>query len=200
MKIEKRKDSLRLVRDMNKVPGVLYGKSISPISIQINESDLHELIKKYGYTKTFKINLGKESHTVYIKEVQYDIIKRNFPLNVKFQKVIEGDTIKASVPLNIIGREAVEKSNTIVQVVSDFIDVEYPIGKGLTNIDVDVSNMKVGDSLQVKDLKLPEYLIVHDDEDKILISVTEVTYVEEKETTEEVDITDVEVEKEKTEE
>jgi len=194
MKIELRKDSLSKVREMNKIPGVLYGKSIDPVSVQIDELNLHELIKNYGYTKTFKVNIGKESHQVYIKEVQFDIVKRNYPLNVKFQKVSKGDTIKASLPINVIGREAIEKPSVIIQIVSDSIDVEYPVGKGLAHIDVDVSNLQVGDAVHVGDLDLPDYLVVQDDDNKILVSVSEVTYVEETKETEEEEIDPMDVE------
>ncbi len=187
MKIEKRKDPLRVVRSENKVPGVLYGKSINPVSISIEEGDLHSLLKEYGYTKTFKVTLGRTSHQVYIKDIQFDAIKRTHALNVKLQKVKEGDTIKANVPLNIIGKEAIEKPGIIVQVISDSVDVEYPVGKGLAHIDLDISTLGVGQAIHVKDLELPDYLIVHDEEEKVLVNVTEVSYQEEAEDNEVVE-------------
>jgi len=193
VKIEKRNESLRIVRGMNKVPGVLFGKTITPISIQIDEKDLHQLVNEFGYTKTFKVKLGKETHQVYIKEIQYDIMNHNHFLNVKMLKLVAGDTIKASLPLNILGREAIDKPGIIIQIMSDSIDVEYPIDKVVENIDIDISKMVVGDSLHVKDLKLPDYLILHDDLDKMLLSVSEVTYVEEKdEDEEEIEVTETE--------
>ncbi|MBN2540057.1 MAG: 50S ribosomal protein L25 [Bacilli bacterium] len=197
MKIEKRKDPLKLVRAAKKVPGVLYGKSISPVSIQIDEVDLHDLIKEYGYTKTFKLTLGKTSHQVYIKDIQFDAIKRTYALNVKLQKVTEGDTIRASVPLNILGKEIVEKPGVLINIIVDSIDVEYPVGKGLTHIDLDISDKTVGDTVHMKDLVLPDYLNIHDDMDKLLISISEVTYQEEVEEGEETEET-VEVETEET--
>nr|HPJ23267.1 hypothetical protein [Bacillota bacterium] len=109
MKIEKRTEPLRIVRGNQKVPGVLFGKTITPVSIQIDEKDLHELVKAYGYTTTFKVKLGKETHLVYIKEIQYDVLNHSRFLNVKLLKVSAGDTIKTSVPIHILGREEIER-------------------------------------------------------------------------------------------
>lgn len=201
MKIEKRTEPLRIVREGGNVPGVLFGKTIDPVSIQIDEKQLHELVNEFGFTKTFKVKLGKETHQVYIKEVQRDILNKNHVLNVKILKVVAGDTIKAHVPLNIIGREVIEKPGVIVQVIADYIEVEYPIGKGLSSIDVDISSLKSGENIHIRDLSLPEYLEIHDDSDKILITVSEVVYREEEESeeVEVVDPMDVEVLKQKEE-
>lgn len=181
MKVEKRTQALKDVRGMNKVPGVIFGKTIVPVSIQIDEKELHATLSEFGYTKTFKIKLGKETHQVYIKEIQKDILNPSHFLNVKLQKVVAGDTIQANVPIHIIGKEEIDKPGVIIQIMSDSIDVEYPVGQGISNIEVDISNMKVGDTLHVSDLTLPEHLILHDDVEKILVGVSEVTYVEETE-------------------
>jgi len=61
----------------------------------------------------------------------------------------------------------------IIQVVSDSIDVEYPINKDISKIDVDISKLKVGDNIHLKNIVLPEYIILHDDPDKILVTISE---------------------------
>ncbi len=187
MKIEKRTEPLRIVREQEKVPGVLFGKTIDPVTIQIDEKDLHDLVKEFGYTKTFMVKLGKATHQVYIKGIQFDAIKKDHALNVKLLKVKEGDTIKPNVPLHYKGREKIEKPGIIVQIVSDSIDVEYPVGKGLSSFDVDVSNMKIGDVMHIKDLDLPDFLNVHDDPEKVLVHVAEVVFIEEEKETEAVE-------------
>ncbi len=169
MKIEKRTDPLRIVRNQGKVPGVLFGKSIDPVSIQVDEKELHDALKEHGKTQTFKVKLGRETHQVYIKDVQRAILKRSHLLNVELLRVEKNDMITAKIPLHVIGREDVEHHGRIIQVVSDAVEVEYGVGKGQSHIEVDVSQMALGDTIQVKDLHLPEDIHVLDDPDKVLI-------------------------------
>ncbi len=188
MKIEKRTDRLRIVRKMNKVPGVLFGKSITPVSIQVDELELQDIYWKNGKTQTFIVKLGKESHQVYIKDIQKDIVNRNHFLSVELLKVTKDDIISAKLPLHIIGRDVVEREGFLVQVIEDVIEVEYAVGKGVSRIDVDISNMKVKDTLHIRDVQLPEGIKVVDDVDKLLIQVAEQRIAEEEPEEEEEDV------------
>lgn len=194
MKIEKRTDSLKNVRGTNKIPGVLFGKTIEPVSIQVDEKLFHDMFASKGFTQTFEVKLGKAKHLVYIKDIQRNIIKHNQFLNVKLQKVSKDDTMTADIPLNIIGREAIEKPGVIVSIPNDTLEVEYNVGSGVAHIDVDVSGLSVGDSLSVKDLVIPEGLNVLVDAEQTVVSVIETTYVEAEATDEdEMNPADVEI-------
>jgi len=201
MKIEERKDSLKDVRANHKIPGVLFGKTIEPVSIQVDEKLFHDTFSEKGLTQTFEVKLGRKKHLVYIKDVQRDILKPNQLLNVKLQKVSKDDTITADIPLNIIGREKVEKPGIIVSIPNDSLEVEYNVGSGVAHIDVDVSELQVGDSISVKDLDIPEGLKVLVDPEQTVVSVIETTYSEEElEPEEDIDPEDVEVITEKDDE
>jgi len=201
MKLEKRTETLKSVRESNKIPGVLFGKTIEPEAIQIDEKDFKEAFKNFGLTQTFEVKLGRKKHNVYIKDIQRHHINHNLFLNVKLLKVVEGDLIHSHLPIHLLGKEKIEKPGIIVQLLSDSIEVEYGIGNSVNHIDLDVSNLKVGDSVTVGDLSIPEGINVLDDHDKVVLNVSETKYVEEEqEPEEEVDAMDVEVitEKDKT--
>ncbi|MBN2504551.1 MAG: 50S ribosomal protein L25 [Bacilli bacterium] len=169
MKLEKRTEPLRIVRKMGKVPGVLFGKAIEPVSIQVDEKELQETLRIHGKTQTFKVKLDNKTHIVYIKDVQRAILNRKHFLNVELLHVEKSDTITAKIPLHLNGRETIEHHGRIVQLVADAIEVEYAVGKGQSHIDVDVSHLQVGDTIKVKDIKLPEELKSVDDPEKVLI-------------------------------
>ncbi len=186
MKIEKRTESLSIVRKNKMTPGVLFGKTIDPVSIQADEQELHNCLREYGHTKTFKIKLGTKSHQVYIKEVQKDIIKSDHFLNFKLLKVAAGDTMKAAVNIHIIGKENIEEKRFEVHNLADTVELEYIVGSGISHFDVDVSSMKIGDTIYAKDLKLPKGIELLDSPDKIIISIQEITFIPEE--VEEVDL------------
>ena len=195
MKLEKRTENLRSVREGHKIPGVLFGKSIEPEAIQIDEKEFKDAFKQFGLTQTFEAKIGRKKHVVYIKEVQRHHINHNEFLNVKLLKVMAGDVIKSHLPLNLIGKDKVEKDGVMIQHLIDSIEVEYGIGEAFTRIDLDVSALKVGDSIKIEDLKIPEGLTVLEPKDKMVINVIEAKYEveEEVEEPEELDANDVEV-------
>lgn len=179
MKVEKRTEALRVVRGDKKIPGVLFGHDITPESIQVDDHDLREALRQYGHTQTFNIKIGKKSHTVYIKDIQRDVVSSNIILNVKLQKVSKDDTIRADLPLNIIGRHEVDKPGFLLHIVSDSILVEFGVGHGLSHLDIDVSGLQVGEQIRVGDLELPEGVILHDDTDRVLVTLSEAQLLEE---------------------
>jgi large subunit ribosomal protein L25 len=182
MKIEKRTANLQTVRKMKKLPGVIYGKSISPVSIQIDERDFRDLYKTYGKTKAFKVKLDKDTHQVFIKDVQADILNPKAILSFDLLKVEHGNLIKNRVPIRVHGREAIEKLNGIVQITLDEIEVEYSVDSGIDAIDIDVSSMEIGQAIHVRDLVLPAGIKAIEDENRLVINVLEVKHVVEEET------------------
>jgi large subunit ribosomal protein L25 len=179
MNIEKRTESLQIVRKSKKVPGVLFGKSITPVSIQMDELELQEIYRVNGLTQTFTVKLGKESHLVYLKNIQKDIINRNHILNAELLKVGKGDMIAAKIPLHIIGKDVIEHAGYLVKIIEDEIEVEYEAGKGIARIDVDISEMKVNDTLHIIDVKFPKGIKVVDDPNQVLVIIAEQRTVEE---------------------
>ncbi|MFA5006693.1 MAG: 50S ribosomal protein L25 [Candidatus Izemoplasmatales bacterium] len=179
MNIEKRTESLNAVRKQNKVPGVLFGKSITPVSIQIDALELAEAFRQNGKTQTFAVKLGRETHQVYIKNLQKDAVNRNLILNVELLKVDKGDMIVAKIPIHILGRDVIEKEGWLVQVVADDVEVEYEAGKGIQRVDVDIRRMHVREVLHVADIVFPEGIKVLDEGTKALVHIAEHRIVEE---------------------
>ncbi len=178
MKVELRKEPLKTVRAMDKVPGVVFGKAFDPISVQVDEKELQATVNEFGLSQTFKIKVDKATHTVYIKELQRDAIHHHHFLNVKLQKVGKGDTITTRIPLNIIGRDKVERANVSVHIITDSIEVEYEVGKGVSHIDLDISGLDTGDSIKVRELTVPKGLKVLESLDNLVLNVVEVKPLE----------------------
>jgi len=177
MKIENRSEKSSSLRKMKKLPGVLYGKSIKPVSIQIDEKDFRELFKSYGKTKAFKVKLDKETHQVFIKDIQADVLNPNAILSFDLLKVEHGNLIKNRVPVRVHGREAIEKLNGIVQIALNEVEVEYGVDSGIEAIDIDVSLMTIGHSIHVRDLKLPKGIKIIEDEDRLIVNILEAKHV-----------------------
>lgn len=192
MKIEKRTEKAKDLREEKIIPGVIYGKGIESTPIQLKEVDFISMFRQYGHTMTFDIKLGRKKHIVYIKDLQRDKIKYNQVLHFDLQKVSETDTITADIPVHVINDEKIKQRGQIVQLYIDSIETEYPVGKGISRFDVSVEGLELDDSLYVKDIEVPEGFVLLEDPEETLLSVSYPTIMAEEEDEEEVDPSEVE--------
>jgi large subunit ribosomal protein L25 len=177
MQVALRTEAPAVVRDNGMVPGVIYGHNIKPKKIQVDHKELIQEYLKNGNSMSFGVKLQNRDHTVFIKEIQKDPINRNI-IHFDLMKVAATDIMTASIPVHLNGREKVEKKGVVVQLLSDTVDYEFPVNKGISHLDIDVSHLEVGDSILAKAIDVPEGFLLHEDPDKIIVNVTHAAYVD----------------------
>lgn len=175
MKLELRKEPVKEVRAKNMVPGVMYGKAIETQSIMIDERLLKKIYNEFGRSRTFQVQLEGKKHIVYIKDLQIDTYRGNKIMHFDFQKVSETDTMTVAIPVVAVNKEEVEKRKLFVQIVTDAIETEYAVGKGISSYDIDVAEFNAGDAIYIKDLVVPEGLTILEDPEKMVLIVKEPT-------------------------
>ena len=179
MKLSLRQDSLRKVRENDLVPGVIYGRKIDSTPVQADAVEFGKLYRKNGTSMTFKIRLDGKQHQVYIKEVQKDPLNHNRVLHFDLIKVTASDRITADIPVHLINKAEVEARGLVVQLINDTIETEFSPGQGVSSFELDVEGLEDGDALRVKDLTVAEGLKVLEDDDVMIVNVTEPTYEDE---------------------
>ncbi len=191
MKLEKRTDKLKTVRDNQLVPGVVYGNDIDPTPVQTPYTDFVEAYREYGKSMTFKTKLGGTTHMVYFKDIQIDPIRQNNVLHFDLQKVSASETIAADIPVELIGKEVVEKKGLVVEQIENVVETEFPAGSGISKFTLDVTDLEGNDTLTVSDLELPEGFKVLEEEERIIVAVN---YPQEEEEPEDLDTEEEEIE------
>ena len=179
MKVEKRTKNAKGLRKEGIVPGVIYGAKIESTSIQVPEKEVLKKYDEFGKGMVFKIDLEGKKHQVYFKDVQTGMINKNRILHFDLIKVTADNTIVNDIKINFIGQEEIEKKRYLLQILEHSFEAEYKVGKGISNYDIDVSEMEIGDSFYIKDLKLSEDIKVLDDPEKMILNVKEQPVVEE---------------------
>ncbi|SHH46842.1 large subunit ribosomal protein L25 [Caloranaerobacter azorensis DSM 13643] len=153
------------------IPGVIYGHNKQTKSIKLKEIELSKVLNKFGSGSTVNLNLNGEVIPAIIKEVQKDIIKDNL-LHIDFQQLSEDEEIKVFVPVVLVGKGKVENSTTIIQQQIMELEIRCLPKYIPSSIEVDVSNLKFGDSITVGDLNLGENIEILHDEDEVIASLT----------------------------
>ncbi len=153
------KGASRALRREGKVPGILYGKGQTPISIAL---PLKELALEYarGRFRSRLINITLDNgKTVQAlpKDMQFhpvtDVIE-----HVDFIKVEPGMTLHVNVPVKISGQEKALglKRGGVLNVVRHEIEFICAPDAIPTHIDINVQSMDIGHSLHINDVVLPK--------------------------------------------
>jgi large subunit ribosomal protein L25 len=151
------KGAARAERRAGRVPGVIYGNNLPPVTISVDDTDLRQRILAGRFLTTiYDIDLEGKKHRVIPRDFHLDPV-RDFPLHVDFMRLGEGATIRVSVPLHVINGEAspgVKRGGT-VNIVTHTIDLECSVDNIPQYIEADVSALEISHSLHLSDIKLP---------------------------------------------
>lgn len=167
----------RSLRNSGRVPGVLYGHGEASIPFHVKELDLRPLI----YTReTHIVNLnldGKETKSI-LREVQFDPITdrvRHIDLII----LHAGEKVKLDVPVALIGTAAGVKDGGIIDFVMHKLTINVLPDKIPQQIEVDVTELKIGHGVHIKDLPVNEAYSILGDENAVIVACVAPKVVEE---------------------
>ena len=184
------KGASRRLRKEEKVPSIIYGGKKNPLMVTLSIHEITHLLEDENtFTSVLDLVVGKSTESVVLKDIQRHPAK-NTITHVDFLRVDAKQTLVTTTPLHFVGmeeNEALRLGNMLNQFV---VSVEIScLPKDLPHgIDVDVTNLAVGDHLSLTDLVLPEGVTInalqHEDveaHDQTVCSVSEPKVIEEEE-------------------
>ncbi|MBU2591049.1 MAG: 50S ribosomal protein L25 [Nitrospinae bacterium] len=146
------------------IPVMYYNKKEN-IPLLVDSKELTSILKKHLWSNAvLSLTLpGKKKETMaVIKEVQKDPISRNI-IHTDFCEVSPKEKLKVTVRLKFVGIPVGVKLNGgILNHPRDTVLVECPITLIPETIDVDISKLDIGHTLHVKDLVVPDGVIIVD--------------------------------------
>lgn len=170
------KSGCKHLRKEGLIPAVVYKDGKKGISVKVGSKDLwHALHTEAGENAiiTMEIDTGdKETKkTVIVKEMQNDPLNDKF-LHVDFHEISLKEKLKVKVPVAVKG-EAVgvrEEDGVLSQLMWE-VEVECLPTDIPEHIDVNVDELKIGDSIHVKDIASIPGVAVLDDPEQAIASV-----------------------------
>ncbi|MEX2577585.1 MAG: 50S ribosomal protein L25 [Verrucomicrobiales bacterium] len=155
------------------VPAVIYGSSQREYTIQLDSKAFFDLAKQQGsqnFLVTLEIEGAEEkSKLAIVQDIQRDPLSGQL-IHVDFRAVSENETIHATVPIALHGEPEGVKGGGILEQLLHEIEVLCRPGNLPDAIDNDIESLKLGDSLKVSELNLPEGVTVRMDGD-VLVAV-----------------------------
>ncbi len=163
------KQTRNSLRNQGRVLGTFYSKRVKPISIDVSRQSIHPLVFT---SKTNLISLSLKDHDKYecvIKNVQFDPVSDKV-IHFDLMGITRGEKIQLEIPLQLIGNAIGIKDGGILQQSLYKIDVEC-LPKNIPQyLDVEISDLALGDSIHVSDLSYDNITILSVPE-SIVVSV-----------------------------
>ena len=164
----------RRSRGEGNIPAVVYGLGMEPVSVEINAREFTNALKtEAGSNVIFNLEIGKEKYTALAREIQKHVYRNEF-LHVDFIQVDLSQTVDADVQVNFTGIPmGVKEEGGVIQTVNSTITITALPTNIPTSLDLDISELNVGDNLAAADVDLPEGVeLANDEDDSILITIT----------------------------
>jgi len=163
------------LRRSGRVPAVLYGGGMDPVSISVDEKAVKEILKQEsGGNTIFLLKLAgtDQERQAMIKDLQVDPISRHFK-HIDFIRVMKGHKLNVSIPVELSGDCVGVRHGGLVDFVSRELDVEVLPREMFDRIEVDISGLDIGQHITVADLKpmLPSTARFLEDAGRVVVHV-----------------------------
>jgi large subunit ribosomal protein L25 len=167
------KGAARTLRSAGQIPAVIYGHAREPQSLAIPTREFEKLLERVSAESTvIELALDGGVARTLIREIQRHPFKKQI-LHIDFQELVAGEKVTVNVPIVLVGTpEGVRLAGGILSQVMSELSVRVDPVNIPRRIEADVTNVAIGHSLHVSDLKVPEGVEVEDDADATVAVVS----------------------------
>ncbi|MCX5694384.1 MAG: 50S ribosomal protein L25 [Candidatus Omnitrophica bacterium] len=149
------------LRDSGYLPAVVYFHGKDAVSVKVSRGALLKLVHQHRLESVIinlKIKDDKKAkgRPCLVKEVQYDPVKEDI-IHVDFNEISLTETIKVNVPIQLKGEAiGVKQEGGSLEHLLWEIEVECLPTNIPKDVQVDISALKMGDAIHVKDIVFPD--------------------------------------------
>ena len=164
----------RVLRRAGQIPAVLYGRKIEPVLLSVNTKDLEQVLKTGGFGQlilNLVIQNGKKvTKAAMIKELQTHPVSGNL-IHIDFYEVDMKRQIKVMVPVFTTGKSVGIEEGGLLNIVRRELEVYCLPGDIPEAVEIDISELGIGDSIHLEDVPLGENVEVATDVNYTVVTV-----------------------------
>ncbi|NOS99041.1 MAG: 50S ribosomal protein L25 [Phycisphaerales bacterium] len=158
----------RRLRAKGQLPGIIYGHGEAPEAFSV-EAHALQLHLDHG-ARVLNLEMEGQTKACLIKDVQRDHLDRD-PIHVDMARVNLDERVRVEVAIELRGTPKGVEHGGILELMKDTVLVECLAMNIPDTFHPTVTELEVGDVLHVKDLKLPEGVVILDDPNERLAMV-----------------------------
>ncbi len=159
----------RRLRHVGRVPAVLYGHGMDPLSVSVVARDLRTALTVHGLNQVLTLDVGGSDHLVLARQLQRHPLRHTLA-HVDFQVVRRDEVVTAEVPVVLVGTAvSVERERGVLEHSLSSLSIRSTPEQIPQEITVDVTDLEVGGFVRVRDLVLPPGVTTDIDPDEPVV-------------------------------
>ena len=162
----------RRLRAADRIPAVLYGHGMQPVSLSVARRDLRVALSgPAGQNTILSLNVDGTSYTAIVKEMQRHPVRRNVA-HVDFIQIDLTEEITVNVPVHLSGSaKAVLSAGGLVDPAVDSLEVRSTPANVPNEILIDVTDMTPDSVIRLADIAMPSGVVALGDPDMPVVTV-----------------------------
>jgi large subunit ribosomal protein L25 len=165
----------RLRRNAGMLPGVLYGHTQAPVPFKIATRTLERALSKGGQNAIFLVAMEGEAQRIeraVVREIQYHKVRGDV-VHVDLLRVDPEERLRVSVPLVTTGVPVgVRTGGGALQHPLSLVEMECVASELPARVEIDITELQLGQSVHVRDLLEQEGRIVTDPDTTVVSVLT----------------------------
>src|SRR4030067_780258 len=158
------KEKAKKLRTKGLIPAIFYGPRSQTIPLVIDYKELTKVLQtEAGENVLIGLDIRKGAQSdrkvVMVKDIQIDPLQR-IALHTDFYEVAMDEMVTVEVPVHLIGKPEGTKMGGILDQVRRMIQIQCLPGDIPKSIDIDVSALKIGDSIHIQDIQVEKAKII----------------------------------------
>jgi len=146
------KPNPRALRRQGRIPGVLYGHEVNqPIALDAKE--LEKLLARITRSSRITVELDGKRLPTFIKEIQYDPLTDHV-IHIDLYHPVPDRPVTVEIPVRPRGEAKGRKEGGVLQMLRDVVKVQGAVEQIPEVIEIDVTELGIGQAVHVNELKL----------------------------------------------
>lgn len=155
------KGAARKLRSNKAIPAIVYGAKKDPAMLSLDTTEFIKIIREHGSMGLF-FNLKVEGDSgkdkiVMLKDLQMDPFALNY-LHVDLHEIDMDTKVTVSVTVEAVGKSVGVKEGGLLQIIRRELDVVCKPADTPETIQIDITDLEIGDAIHVEDLDLGEHI------------------------------------------
>jgi large subunit ribosomal protein L25 len=173
------KNKVNKLRRQGYIPAIVYSEDKKTEALKIAAVDFLKIVHQHHIENTvvnLKVNptgtdKRQKEYACLVKEIQYEPVKADI-MHIDFQRISLTETVKVEVPVVVKGEAVgVKQEDGVLEHILWELEIECLPAQIPEQIEIEVSNLKVNEVIQVKDIKTPTGVKILNPADSIILMV-----------------------------
>jgi large subunit ribosomal protein L25 len=159
------------LRRQGKVPAVVYGLDTDTVSITVPARELHHILAgESGANTLINLDVDGESVLTLARQIHRHPTRGEL-VHVDFIRISRDIAVSAEIPVHLLGEATGVRDGGLLEQLLFNLTVEAMPGNIPVSIEIDVTELAIGDQLRVEDISLPEGVVTHAESDFVVAQV-----------------------------